>query len=151
MAPQTPRDIPQAFCDAWMARDADALAALFASDADFVNVVGIWWTDRAAIRRAHDYGLRTFFADSTLRPGRVRVRHLSADHAVIHVRMRLEGQRAPDGGTAGPRQTVFVFVAERAAEGWQVVAAQNTDIVPGAETHVSDAGGFRPQDYRTHR
>ncbi|QQA41832.1 SgcJ/EcaC family oxidoreductase [Pelagovum pacificum] len=140
--PASPGDLPVAFATAWAARDASALAALFAEDADFVNVVGIWWEDRAAIEKAHAYGLRTIFADSRLQVGRVKVRMLGKDHAVVQARLILTGQTAPDGGPAGTRRTILAFVAKRTADGWQAVAAQNTDIVPGAETHLA------PADYR---
>ena len=145
---EAPEDLPHAFAAAWMARDAGALARLFAVDADFVNVVGIWWQDRAAIERAHHYGLTTFFRASTLRVGRVKVRMLGDDNAVVHARMRLSGQLGPDGATAGDRQNMLIFVCARGPNGWQVVAAQNTDIVPGAETQVSDGARLGPQDYR---
>ena len=95
-----PADMPRAFATAWMARDATALAALFAEDADFVNVVGIWWEDRAAIRKAHHYGLTTFFRASRLTVGRVKLRDLGTS-AVVHARMILSGQIAPDGTEAG--------------------------------------------------
>ena len=144
----TPEDIPAAFVRAWMARDAAALAALFVPDADFVNVVGIWWEDRDAIQRAHHYGLTTFFAKSRLVLGRVKVRRLGAHHAIVHARLRLTGQVAPDGSEAGPRSTVLSFVCEGQEAGWLCVAAQNTDIVPGAETFASSDKGLTPQDYR---
>ena len=142
-----PAEFPKAFTRAWMARDGDALAALFAEDADFVNVVGIWWEDRAAIARAHSYALQSFFADTTLIPGRIKLRQLGPDAAVVHCRFRLTGQRAPDGSTAAPRSTVLVFVLRRGPDGWQAVAAQNTDIVPGAESQVN-TGTLKPADYR---
>ncbi len=149
MLPEHPEDIPSAFATAWMARDAGALAALFAEDADFVNVVGIWWEDRAAIERAHGYALRSFFSRSRLAVGRVKTRMLGDDAAVVHCRFRLSGQLAPEGGEAGARSGILSFVAMRVAEGWQVVSAQNTDIVPGAETQVNRDGVLSPQDYRT--
>ncbi|WP_308915941.1 SgcJ/EcaC family oxidoreductase [Jannaschia sp. LMIT008] len=136
-----------AFVAAWMARDGDALAALFAPDADFVNVVGIWWEDRADIARAHSYALRSFFAETRLVPGRVKVRDLG-DVAVIHARMALTGQRLPDGGRAGARTTILSFVLERTSGGWQAVSAQNTDVVPGAETRVAQDDRLSPGDYR---
>ena len=49
MSVNAPEDFPTAFRDAWMARDGHAIGALFEDDADFVNVVGIWWEDRTAI------------------------------------------------------------------------------------------------------
>ncbi|MEO0999646.1 MAG: SgcJ/EcaC family oxidoreductase [Pseudomonadota bacterium] len=149
MLPDRPEALPAAFAEAWMARDAAALAALFAEDADFVNVTGLWWHDRAAIERAHAYGLSTFFRASTLRVGAVRTRPLGPDHAVVTCRMTLTGQIAPGGGPAGPRQTVFTFVAQRTPAGWQAVAGRNTDIAPGKETHVAGPEGLTPTDYRT--
>jgi uncharacterized protein (TIGR02246 family) len=146
--PQNPEDIPRAFARAWMDRDAGALAALFVEDADFVNVVGIWWEDRAAIEGAHRYGLESFFAQSRLSVGRIKTRALGAEAAVVHARLRLTGQRRPDGTEAGPRSTILVLVAERTPAGWRVVAAQNTDIVPGAESFVASGEGRPPRDYR---
>ena len=143
-----PEDITEAFVDAWMARDADRLAALFSEDADFVNVVGIWWEDRDAIRRAHHYGLTTFFANSTLKVGRIKNRLIGQTAAVVHARMILTGQTTPDGKPAGRRYTVLTFVLERDREGWVCVSAQNTDIVPGAETQISDGRTLTPKDYR---
>lgn len=130
-----------------MARDAKALAALFAEDAEFVNVVGLWWHDRPAIERAHDYALRSFFADTTQKPGAVRVKRLGDAVAVVQCRFTLTGQRLPDGGHAGPRRTILTFVAQRGDDGWQVAAAQNTDVVEGAET-LANTGTLRPADYR---
>jgi uncharacterized protein (TIGR02246 family) len=133
-----------------MDRDADAIAGLFVDDADFVNVVGIWWEHREAIRAAHHYGLTTFFRDSRLTVGRVKLRRIGADAAVVHARMTLTGQRAPDGTTAGRRTTILSFVMVRQdAGGWLCVSAQNTDIVPGRETFARQGDDLIPRDYRT--
>lgn len=142
-----PEDFPHRFAEAWAARDAAALAALFAGDADFVNVVGLWWEDRAAIERAHHYGLTRIFAQSRLSVGRVKLRDLG-DTAVVHARLSLSGQTAPDGSPAQPRRTILTAVLERRDEGWLCVAAQNTDVVPGAESQVATREGLRPADYR---
>ncbi len=148
MRVNTPKDFPTAFAKAWMDRDGDAIAALFVEDADFVNVVGIWWENRRAIGKAHDYALKSFFSETRLSPGRVKTRMLGGNHALVHARFRLTGQRAPDGGTAGDRTTILSFVLEYGDSGWRAVSAQNTDIVPGSETfHVSETG-LQPTDYR---
>ena len=143
-----PADVVHAFAAAWAARDGAALAGLFAQDADFVNVVGLWWHDRAAIEAAHTYGLTRIFAHSHLRAGRISTRMLGADHAIVHVRWHLTGQSAPDGTPAAPRQSVMSFVMARAQAGWHAVAAQNTDVVAGAETLLNDGERLVPQDYR---
>ncbi|WP_435672227.1 SgcJ/EcaC family oxidoreductase [Marivita sp.] len=142
-----PEDFPTAFAAAWHSRDGHQIGALFAEDADFVNVTGLWWRDRAAIAKAHDYALKSFFAETVLTPGVTTTRLLGPDHAVVQCRFRLTGQMAPAGTNAGDRQTILSFVLRRMAGGWQAVSAQNTDVVPGAETHLN-SGGFRAVDYR---
>lgn len=145
-----PESIPEAFVEAWNRRDPDALASIFDEDAEFVNVVGLWWHDRAAIREAHAYGLTRIFNHSTLELIRVKVKHLACDVAVVHARMRLTGQ-TPAGGIDAPRrrQNVFTFVVHRTEEGWRCAAAHNTDVVPGAETNIIDEDGrLRSVTYR---
>lgn len=145
-----PERVPVAFVEAWNWRDPDAIAALFDADADFVNVTGLWWHDRGAIRAAHACGLARIFDRSTLRLTTVRVKRLSEDVAVVHARMHLEGQ-APVGTVAAPRArtNIFSFVVHRGADGWRCASAHNTDVVPGAETNiVDDEGRLRGVDYR---
>ncbi|TVP42366.1 MAG: SgcJ/EcaC family oxidoreductase, partial [Gemmatimonadales bacterium] len=146
----SPEDIPRAFTDAWNARDAAGIASLFEPDADFVNVTGIWWEDRASIERAHAWGFEKIFGDSTLRLGRVKVRHLGEQVAVVHARVTLEGQ-TPVGpvGNPGRRVTLFSFVARNVAGAWSCVSAHNTDVVAGMETHAREEDGtLRAVDYR---
>ncbi len=145
-----PEQLPAVFVQAWAQRDADGLAALFVEDADFVNVTGLWWHDREAIRKAHAYGLAHIFADSNLQLLGTKVRYLADDIAVVHSRMRLSGQSPiGDVGAPAPRRTVFSFVVQRREEEWRCVSAQNTDIAPGMETNVIDAKGqMHSVDYR---
>ncbi len=146
--PQTPEDIPRLFAEAWNTRDAKALAQLFADDADFVNVVGLWWRNRQDIERAHDYGLRTFFKTSTLAARRIEIRRLGEDVAVVHVRWKLANQLSKAGDALEDRFTVMIFVAHQLEDGWNVVAAHNTDIVPGKETFAAKDGHLDAVDYR---
>lgn len=147
MTVSSPADFPTAFAEAWHSREGARIGALFAEDADFVNVTGLWWRNRAAISKAHGYALTSFFARTVLTPGVITTRMLGPDHAVVHCRFRLEGQTAPDGSIAGDRQTILIFVLRRTDEGWQAVAAQNTDVVPGKETHLN-SDGLSAVDYR---
>jgi uncharacterized protein (TIGR02246 family) len=152
MTLKAPEEIPARFADAWNGRDAAAIAALFEENAEFVNVTGLWWHDREAIRKAHAYGLERIFSGSTLTVSETRVKQLSPEVAVVHARMHLEGQ-TPVGGVhrPAPRWTLFSFVARRGPEGWLCASAHNTDIVPGMETHVrSEDGQLRAVDYRAH-
>ncbi|WP_349291205.1 SgcJ/EcaC family oxidoreductase [Loktanella sp. SALINAS62] len=140
--------MPRLFQDAWNRKDAHALAALFSEDADFVNVVGLWWHNRADIERAHHYGLTTFFRNSTISARRVKLRQMSEDIAIVHTRWKLSGQRDKADEALGDRLGIMIFVAERSSTGWIVCAAQNTDINPGMETNVFRNGKMSAVDYR---
>lgn len=58
---ETPESIPTLFVEAWNNWDLDTLASIFDEDAEFVNVVGLWWHDRASILKADAYGLERIF------------------------------------------------------------------------------------------
>lgn len=144
----TPEELPKLFAEAWNDRRADQLASLFEEDADFINVVGIWWQNREDIFKAHDYGLKVIFKDSILKLGKVKIKPLGSDHAIVHTRMRLTGQ-TDKGGDAGMRQNLFLFVVRKHGDHWLCVSAQNTDIVIGAETNIRrEDGTLEPTDYR---
>lgn len=145
-----PEQIPRVFAKAWNRRDAETLASLFDEDADFVNVVGLWWRDRESIQKAHDYGLRVIFKDSAMRVGRVEVKRLSDDVAIVHARMSVTGQ-TPVAEEPAPqmRMTVMSFVAHKDDGRWSCASAHNTDVVVGAETNLVDrSGALRSVDYR---
>jgi uncharacterized protein (TIGR02246 family) len=145
-----PESIAHNFVAAWNQRDAAAIASLFDEDAEFVNVTGLWWHDRQAIEKAHAYGLKTIFRDSTLKLIRTQVKYLSEDIAVVHAKMRLSGQSLTEEvAEPGVRSNIFTFVVHRKGENWYCASAQNTDIVQNMETQVRDAQGkLRAVDYR---
>lgn len=138
---EKPEDIPNIFINAWNRRDPAQLAGIFDEDAEFVNVVGLWWHHRNDIYRAHEYGLRVIFAESTLELRDMRIKWLSPDIAVIHARMRLSGQTAIDNVQPASRQTIFSFVVHRRENGWSCASAHNTEVIPGKETFVAKPGG----------
>src|SRR5208282_506981 len=49
------RKVVNGFAEAWNRHDMDAFGALFAPDADFVNVGGVHWTGREAIQLNHAF------------------------------------------------------------------------------------------------
>lgn len=146
---ENPEDIPLKFAEAWNERDADKIALLFDEDADFVNVVGIWWRTRADIRKAHDYGLRVIFNESELKVTKTEVKYLTDKIATVHARMRLKGQTPEESTDPEMRFNLFTFMVHKKEDGnWSCAAAQNTDIIPGKETNIVIDGEIRAADYR---
>ncbi len=144
-----PEEIPALFVEAWMNRDADFLASLFAEDAEFVNVVGLWWHNQEDIRKAHSYGFDKIFGDSNLRLMETSVKNLTDDIAVVHARMRLKNQTpSKNDEPTSIRQNMFSFVVKRLTDKWICESAHNTDIIPGTDTNLVDKDGkFRSVKY----
>ncbi len=146
---QDPLDVAHAFVKAWNAGDAKAIAELFAEDADFVNVVGLWWTSRRSIRRAHKRGFEQIFRASEISVEKLTLRMLGTEAAVVHARWRMSAQLDPQGRpSTGGRRGVITWVLQRLADGtWICVSSQNTDIAPAADTNLNVAGVVTPTSY----
>jgi uncharacterized protein (TIGR02246 family) len=148
----SPEEVATRFAAAWNAADAGLLSELFTEDADFVNVVGLWWRTRAQIRDNHAYGFRHMFPHTVMTLNKVVARQLGPDVAVVHAAWTLTGQITPTGETAGDRSGVLSFTLARQNDGhWLAVSAQNTDRVPGAQTHLATDGTLAPENYARHR
>lgn len=145
-----PEDISKTFMKAWNLKDAKMLASIFDEDAEFINVTGLWWHDRKSIFEAHDYGLKVIFKDSELSLRKSKIKYLSDKIAVVNSRVHLKGQTSNKGKKAQARNTIFTFVVHQNEDGnWSCASAQNTDIVPGKETHIIDEdGNMEAVDYR---
>jgi ketosteroid isomerase-like protein len=127
---------------AWNQHDMVAFGKLFASDAEFVNVVGQMWKGRDEIQINHAWAHGTIplntsrfenaaaqahygiFKNSTLQFTHIDVRFLRKDIAVAHVDCELFG----DARTKDPRRTVLLLVLSRQGSTWLIAVAQNTEI-----------------------
>lgn len=153
MQEQSPKSVIMQFQHAWNNHNADELAEVFVDDAHFINVTGLWWSNKDQIRKAHQFGFENIFGKSHMSVGRTEVRMLGNDHAVVHARVTVSGQVTPDGDVADDRRTVFTFVVTKIDQEqnthWKAVSAQNTDVVPGGpETHVNSPHGQTAVWYR---
>jgi uncharacterized protein (TIGR02246 family) len=125
--------VVHAFQEAWNSHDMDAFALLFATDADFVNVIGMRWIGRDAIKQQHAASHATIFKSTTLKIGATTVRFLTTDIATARSVWSLSGIGSGPGKIAPTRTGVLTHVLTRIDGQWQIVLSQNTDITnPGA-------------------
>jgi uncharacterized protein (TIGR02246 family) len=124
--------IVHGFEDTWNRHDMDAFAMLFATDADFVNVIGMRWVGRDAIKQHHAASHATIFKTSTLKIENTTVRFLKADVATARSVWTLTGVASETGQLAPTRTGILTHVLERIDGNWLIVLTQNTDIAkPG--------------------
>src|SRR6266705_3721024 len=93
------RAVIEAFIDSWNRHGMRTMAALFARDADFVDVLGNWFRDRKSIERV-----------------------LTQRHDKLSGVVDRQGQQLPQG------LGIITSVIEKAAGGWHIIALQNTAV-----------------------
>lgn len=143
-----PLDLLREFARAWDAKDAEAIGRLFVEDADYVNVVGLWWTGRRSIVKAHRFGFDSAFPGAKLTLTKVTQRVIDDHTAVVMARWSLRGQVDPEGEPVDPRRGVLSATVVRLADGtWLGVHCQNTDIALAADTNISRAGTLSATSY----
>jgi uncharacterized protein (TIGR02246 family) len=115
---------------AWNAADGPAFAARFAEDADFIHILGGYYTGRAAIEAGHRMIFGTIYKGSTVRYSVEKIRFLRPDVAIVFLRQFLQffEDGAPKELEARP-----TILAEKAGAEWRIVMLQNT--------RISEAGG----------
>ncbi|MEV0649370.1 SgcJ/EcaC family oxidoreductase [Phytomonospora sp. NPDC050363] len=108
----------------WAAMDAEAYAAAFTEDADYVTFIGTHLKGRRQIRESHE-ALWSLFAKNTRLYGKIiEVRKITEDVAVLVTRGAvLKGRRTEPKPAQLKVQTL---VALRGADGWRFSAFQNT-------------------------
>jgi uncharacterized protein (TIGR02246 family) len=123
--------VVQAFADCWNRHDLNAFAELFTPDAEFVNVVGLWWRGKEEIKKAHEVTHATMFKNSRLTLADVSVRFPVEGIAISRSRWVLEGHVSPEGAPLPVRKGILLNVLSRSPAGWSIIDSQNTDIIEG--------------------
>jgi uncharacterized protein (TIGR02246 family) len=111
-------------------KDAGAFAALFAEDAEFVNIFGQRMRGRAGIEAGHRVVFEKLLHGSRLTMREVDVMALGDDHALVHATWTRERLADAPPATLPPGTGIFTLVARRAPDGWVLVGATNTQDVP---------------------
>jgi uncharacterized protein (TIGR02246 family) len=123
------RAMVSGFRDAIVGKDAARLGALFAVDAEFVNIAAMRWKGREAIASNH----AKMFAGPlqiTMDVTRVDVRFLRDDVAVVAAAWKRDVPSNASGPTLPPGSGELTFVATRDADAWLFASAQNTQAMP---------------------
>jgi uncharacterized protein (TIGR02246 family) len=129
------RALVQRLYEAW--GDADAYAAAFTEDADYIAFDGSHFRGRRAIAEGHRPLFERFLKGSRLVDESSSVRFLTPDVALIHGKGAIlrARQRRPSRG----RLSVQTLVAVRQADGWRLAAFQNTRYRPFDRTLLGRA------------
>ncbi|HLI64002.1 MAG TPA: SgcJ/EcaC family oxidoreductase [Terriglobales bacterium] len=110
---------------AWNSADAAAFAALFAEDADFIHILGGYYSGRDAIEAGHRMIFGTIYKGSTVRYSVEKIRFLRPDVAMVFLRQYLQFAEAGVARELDARPTI---IAEKVAGPWRIALMHNTRI-----------------------
>jgi len=110
---------------AWNAADGQSFAEAFAEDADFIHIIGGYYTGRPAIEAGHRMILGTIYKGSTVRYSVEKIRFVRPDIAIVSLRQYLQFHEGGSPTDLEARPTIF---AEKRDGHWQIVNMQNTRI-----------------------
>lgn len=113
--------------DAWNAADGAAYAAVFAEDADFVNIRGEWIHGRAEIAAGHQMIFDTIYKGSHNEVEVAAVRPLRDGVLLAHLRATMT---APGGPLKGTNHALMTVVLTQVQGEWLATAFHNTLVLP---------------------
>ncbi len=110
---------------AWNAADGQSFSESFAEDADFIHILGGYYTGRAAIEAGHRMIFGTIYKGSTVRYSVEKIRFVRPDVAMVYLRQYLQFL---EGAAVSELEARPTIVAEKRDGKWQIVNLQNTRI-----------------------
>ena len=129
------RAVLSAYEPAWNRHDMSALGDLFADDAHWVNIVGIWWRSKPDLVKAHTIFHETMFRETPVRFKEVDLRTVAPGVAIAIATVETGSFSAPDGRTMPASGNRLTMVLVQKEGRWQIVSGQNTVNDPIAAPH----------------
>src|SRR5262249_50070534 len=126
------------FCSAWAKHDGHVLAKIMPDDVDFVTVATVYLHGRIDFEKFHVRLLSGRFKDSRMTPVETAVRFLGPESAVVHLALKMDGDKNFDGSPRPPRFGMMTMVAKKQHGTWLVVVAQNTNSSLGTPPELQD-------------
>jgi len=123
--------------EAWNRHDMDAFVAETTPDIEWVNVVGMHWQGRDAVRKAHIAFHKGMFADSRLLPPeKSDMREIAPGVVAVVTKGKIEGVGLTPAGTPYPSDgSAMTLVLVKTPEGWRIAHVHNTTINAMAVAH----------------
>jgi uncharacterized protein (TIGR02246 family) len=123
----------ETFEKGWNSHDMDIMFQAFTPDADWINIVGMWWRGKTDVRRAHQAYHETFFKQTPYHIEAMQVRFITADTAIAVVKWRKGAFRAPDGRDwPEGRDFMSLFLVKQKGR-WLITHGHNTTLDEDAQ------------------
>lgn len=105
-------------------------AAVYTSDADFVNVYGMWRKGPAEIEGRQKERMETVLKDAKIALIDLRIRFVKSDVAIVHQLHEMSGMLDSEGKTMPPHRELGIRVMVKEHGKWLTTAFHNTIVRP---------------------
>jgi uncharacterized protein (TIGR02246 family) len=123
------RQVLDGTIEAWNQHDTNKYFSYFTPEAQWVNVVGMWWHGTTEHKYALDIFMQAMFNKTTHRALQSEVKMLRPDLALVRHRWELKGWVLPDGRDMSDASTgVMTMIMEKRKGRWMIIDGHNTSI-----------------------
>ena len=127
------KDVAFKFEKAWNEHNMDAMFDLFTEDAEWVNIVGMYWVGRANVKKAHQDFHATMFKNTPLKIDEITVRKITSDTAVAVLNLSMGDFTTPSGETIKNSKDRLSLILVKQKNRWLIAHGHNTVIDTRAE------------------
>ncbi|MGA2647532.1 MAG: SgcJ/EcaC family oxidoreductase [Candidatus Sulfotelmatobacter sp.] len=125
----------QSYEGIWNNHRLSELGTLFTEDAEWVNVVGMWWRGRADVVKAHEVFHATMFREVNIRCSGMEIRGIAPDVAIATLTVEVDDYVTPDGREMNGVVDHLTFVLVKIGGEWLIASGHNTTVDPLAQPH----------------
>ncbi len=119
----------------WNKHDYSTMATYATEDADWVNIVGMWWKNRKEVQFAHQAYHETMFKNVKLTKNSVHLRQITPDVIIAHLNTKKGAYTTPSGHQKPEADDMALLVFVKKGNKWLLTAGENVEVVDDAMKH----------------
>jgi uncharacterized protein (TIGR02246 family) len=127
--------VVRSFENIWNSHRLSELGKLLTEDAEWVNVVGMWWRGRDEIVKAHEALHAGMFRETAMEQSDPEVRMISNNVAIATLTVKMGDYVTPDGQRMTGAVDRLTLVTVKGDGEWRISSGHNTAIDPRAAPH----------------
>lgn len=122
-----------AVINSWNNHNYNDMKDYATEDADWVNVVGMWWKNRKEVQYAHQVFHKVMFQNTPLSKTSVHTRFITNDVAVVHLYWHIGAYTTPNGNHYNEAENLALMVFVNKAGKWLLTSTENLVINEAAQ------------------
>lgn len=119
----------------WNKHDYSTMASYATEDADWVNIVGMWWKNRKEVQFAHQAYHEVMFKKVKLTKNRVDLRQITPDVIIAHLSTKVGAFTTPSGHQKPEADNMSLLVFVKKGNKWLLTAGENVEVSADAMKH----------------